>query len=437
MKAFNLLLANPDWENSVHSAYLKRRKIVFLPKKGKDPTRVENYRPISLLETVYKLVSKFLIEEIQEGVFRVASPNQFGFIPTRLMSNCSLTLLALIKKLKEKFPDAFLLFVDIQTAFDSAKPELIHSLLNLLYPKSNVPMLIAKLNRACRGEVCVNGVSGPLIRLTRGTGQGDPASTVKFTVDHQFWIFTIHQMIETSTTSLRQLMIEYQDVVHPSHEIQLKRKIPRGHPTVAFADDTTMAMRTPANRQAAAELKEILHELEEVTGLKVNPSKSEILLLYDNPTDEQKEILADFGTIKEHVTHLGVTISQDYAQARKLIYESGKTAMKKASSRISGEISSTNLIMKAQAVNVVVSAVNNHRFRIFPPTTAEIDEIWKLARKALWTTRKIGGGETIKHKISQDKVVRSLDNGGLALIHPKQAAATSLVASVAGFYRHS
>ena len=146
LEAFNFLLSNPDWENSVHSAYLKRRKIVFLPKKGKDPTRVENYRPISLLEVVYKLISKFLIEEIQEGVFRTASPNQFGFIPTRLMSNCSLSLIALIKKLKENYPDAFLLFVDIQAAFDSAKPELIHSLLNLLYPKSNVPMLIAKLN---------------------------------------------------------------------------------------------------------------------------------------------------------------------------------------------------------------------------------------------------------------------------------------------------
>ena len=167
---------------------------------------------------------------------------------------------------------------------------------------------------------------------------------------------------------------------------------------MAFADDTTMAMRTPTNRQAAAELKEILHDLEEITGLKVNPAKREILLLYNNPTDEQKEILADFGTLKEHVTYLGVTISQDYAQARKLTYEAGKTAMKKASNRISGGISSTNLIMKAQAVNMVVSAVNNHRFRIFPPTTAEIDEIWKLSRKALWTTRKKGGGETTKQK---------------------------------------
>ena len=79
-------------------------------------------------------------------------------------------------------------------------------------------------------------------------------------------------------------------------------------------------------RQAAREFQQLLHDLEEVTGLKVNPSKSEILILFENPTEEQLEILADFGSVKEHVTHL---ISKDYAQARKLTYKAGKIAMKR------------------------------------------------------------------------------------------------------------
>ena len=72
-----------------------------------------------------------------------------------------------------------------------------------------------------------------------------------------------------------------------------------------------------------------------MTGLRVNPTKSEIILLYDNPSEEQKAILADFGMVKEHVTHLGVVISQDYSQARKLTYDAGKAAMKKAATKIS------------------------------------------------------------------------------------------------------
>ena len=132
-------------------------------------------------------------------------------------------------------------------------------------------------------------------------------------------------------------------------------------------DDTCLAMCVPADRQVAREFKQILHDLKEVTGLKVNPTKSDILILFEDPTEEQLEILADFGLVKEHVTHLGVVISKDYAQARKLTYEVGKTAMKKASNRISGGLSSTNIILKAQAVNTIVSAVNNHRYRVFPP----------------------------------------------------------------------
>ena len=262
---------------------------------------------------------------------------------------------------------SYSLQISIQAAFDSAKPELIHSLLHLLYPKSRVPMLIAKLNRGCRRETSVNGRSGLLIQLTRDTGQGDPSSAVKFTLDHCFWVGIIHHMIESSTSSLQQLMIDFQEIANPTHDIQIRQSIPRGLPPAAFADNTCLAMRVPADRQAAREFHQLLHNLEEVTGLKVNPSKSEVLILFDKPSDEQLEILEDFGTVKEHVTHLGVVISKEYSQARKLTYEAGKTAMKRASNRVSGGISSTNIILKSQAVNTIVSAINNPRYRVFPP----------------------------------------------------------------------
>ena len=118
----NFLLENPNWEEFDHSAYLKKRKIISLPKRGKDMTHVENHRPISMLETIFKLISKFLIEKVLTGIFRSDLPNQFGFVPTHTMSTCSLTLISLINALKDKLPcQAFLLFVDIQAAFDMAK----------------------------------------------------------------------------------------------------------------------------------------------------------------------------------------------------------------------------------------------------------------------------------------------------------------------------
>ena len=99
-------------------------------------------------------------------------------------------------------------------------------------------------------------------------------------------------------------------------------------------------------------------------------------------------------------------------------------------------ISSVNLLMKAQSVNTVVSVVNNHRYRFFPPTKPEIEEQWKLIRKALWTTISLEGRKIAKHKISHDKVMKVVENGGLVLIHSSQAATTSLISSLARVYRH-
>ena len=100
-------------------------------------TKVNSYRPIALLETPYKLVAKLFADLILAGVEQVVSPNQFGFVPGRVMSNASLSVIAKIEKLKFSLPNSFLWFGDIQAAFDKAKIHTITHLLKLLYPGSS------------------------------------------------------------------------------------------------------------------------------------------------------------------------------------------------------------------------------------------------------------------------------------------------------------
>ena len=100
------------------------------------------------------------------------------------------------------------------------------------------------------------------------------------------------------------------------------------------------------DRQAYNQLKILLQELAETTGLHVNPLKSEVIPIGDNLSDQQKEILADFGVIKENVKHLGVVFSINYEEGHKLTFEAGKQAMNKSIPRIAGGISSMNLRVK-------------------------------------------------------------------------------------------
>ena len=55
--------------------------------KKKDPTDIANYRPITLLNTDYKLLTKTLALQLVEPIHNLIHPDQAGFIPKRSIFN--------------------------------------------------------------------------------------------------------------------------------------------------------------------------------------------------------------------------------------------------------------------------------------------------------------------------------------------------------------
>ena len=55
--------------------------------KKKDPTKITNYRPITLLNTDYKLLMKTLALQLAEPIHNLIHPDQAGFIPKRSIFN--------------------------------------------------------------------------------------------------------------------------------------------------------------------------------------------------------------------------------------------------------------------------------------------------------------------------------------------------------------
>lgn len=61
--------------------------ISVIYKKGKDPLNCASYRPISLLNVDYKLVTKMIAKRLETRIPLLINPDQTGFVIERISSN--------------------------------------------------------------------------------------------------------------------------------------------------------------------------------------------------------------------------------------------------------------------------------------------------------------------------------------------------------------
>lgn len=59
----------------------RKAHVVALLKPGKDPNDVKNFRPVSLLCHLFKVLERMVLNRIIEPLENLLSPNQAGFRP--------------------------------------------------------------------------------------------------------------------------------------------------------------------------------------------------------------------------------------------------------------------------------------------------------------------------------------------------------------------
>ena len=155
--------------------------IMFALFKGKgDRASLENYRGIVLLDTLSKVVSRLLNNRLTWLIEQVCTETENGYRRSRSTSDSVFLVRRLIEAWRASKPSTpagdsnlFLLFVDLQKAFDSVPREDLFRLLAARYSfPEHVTYMLRALHLRVHTRICLDGLLGPSIPMSSGVRQG-------------------------------------------------------------------------------------------------------------------------------------------------------------------------------------------------------------------------------------------------------------------------
>ena len=225
----------------------------LLPKKG-DLQQIRNWRPVSLLNTDYKIVSKVLAMRLKNVISLLIGNDQTYCIPDRSIYD-SIFLVRDLIAIGQTVPQGFgLLLLDQEKAFDSVD----HSFLFAVLTRAGFgEKFISCIKILYRNASCLLKVNNTLCHpfpFQCGIRQGCPLSGMLYTL-------SVEPQLALLRTSLSGLSLSNSPNIVAS----------------AYADDLCVVVKNPKD---VSELSRCLAKFELSSSARVNWNKSVALQLY-------------------------------------------------------------------------------------------------------------------------------------------------------------
>lgn len=169
------------WDNPELIASVNFTDICLIPKVPR-PEFVSQFRPISLCNSIYKVVSKVIVNRLKEIIPTVISPNQAGFVPGRSIHEHIVVAQEMVHSMRRLTgrKGAFAIKVDLPKAYDKLKWSFVSNILR----EVGLPLCMVKVIEQCMSSVQTNvlwnGVRTSFFSPQRGIRQGDPVSPYLF-----------------------------------------------------------------------------------------------------------------------------------------------------------------------------------------------------------------------------------------------------------------
>lgn len=281
-KSAYLRVANRCWETGIFPRCWKKSQIKIIRKAGErdwsDPT---NYRPISLLPVMGKLLERLIAMRLQNGLSNnILSDRQYGFVPGRSTVDAVQRAMEFIQQSRNKYVVG--LFIDIKGAFDGVWwPGVIEKLVRLQLSKNIVSIIRSYLSDR---QVALEAGSSS---VTRVVSKGCPQGSV---LGPYLWNLVFDDFLQLA--------------------------FPEGTEVIAYADDGLVLVRADSRNEIEQKFQLITSQMESwatLVKLQFAVNKTKLIMFKSKLRGNHQPVVTLQGERVEFVqkiTYLGLVIDE-------------------------------------------------------------------------------------------------------------------------------
>ena len=357
----------------------------LIPKGEKDTRHLKNLRPITLLNSDYKIIEKLIANRMVPALEQLINEDQCGFLPNRRIVANIRKILDIISESKDS--ENIILTCDYMKCFDMVEWTAIENSMEFFGFSKMLRKWVKILYQGFSLQVQNNGNLSEKIDVGRSVRQGGPASNALFLVIAELLANNIRKDADISGIFIREIE-------------QLLNQ---------YADDMDVGMENSETSLNAA-----LNQIERFrrsTGFTLNYDKTTIYRVGSLAhTCARLYTEKQLTWTSETINVLGVDIYQNTEQLIKVNYD--KIVRKCDSILGSWANRSLSLVGKVNVINTLIGSLFVYKMSALPPIPNNIVEVLEQKFEAfIWNGRK--------PKISLATLQTAKSRGGLQLVNLK------------------
>ena len=374
-----------SYNDSLHKGSLsisqKRGSITLIPKGDVNLTDLKNWRPITLLNVDYKLLSKVLAKRMELLLPKLIHTDQTGFINGRYIGQNIRLLCDIMELLDTKKSQGIFLFVDFDKAFDTLEWSFILKTLEAFNFGDNFKKWVSVLYNNVQSSVMNGGFMTNYFEISRGVWQGCPLSPSLFVLSVELLALKIRQNPNCGGIQLPN-----------DQEVKISQ----------FADDTTI---TTSNVDSLKSHIQVIDWFGTVSGLKLNKKKTKAMWLGTMKHSRSK--ILEYKSTKDPIKVLGTFLS--YNQ-NKNVEENFMNRIRKMKTKLNLWLSrdltlyGKSLLAKTLGVSQLIYAAS-----MLSVPTSVMKNVQKELFNFLWKNKK--------DKIKRLVMYQPLAEGGLNFVN--------------------